>query len=125
MINKQPLSPLLNHLTTKKIIIYGAGKIARLLTTWLEQNHIKIAHIWDKSPHLVDLFSAYNVTTINADRVKQKDDYVVLVTIYSPQIAEQMSNQFKRSGFQYVFCDREQFGDLFYQKCRQQKQKNT
>lgn len=109
----------------KKVILYGAGKICRLFVKYLERRDLTPYAIWDQAPELVHDIPGHIISKPDAASIANKDDYLIIVTIFSTPIAMELAEDFAKQGFKHIYYEREIFGDVFHIDCESDVNEGT
>lgn len=108
---------MLNQLKNKKIIIFGAGKIGKSLISLLKELDIRIDYIWDNNAVKCDEIENYTITKPYF-QLENKDDFIVLITIYAQEISKKIYQELLENNFKNIIYEREKLNALFYDTCK-------
>ncbi|PLY06381.1 MAG: hypothetical protein C0625_09590 [Arcobacter sp.] len=115
---------VINKFKNKKIIVFGAGKIGKLTIGFFNEENIKLTYIWDNNFKKCDPIKNYEITKPNFE-LKDKDKYIIIVTIFAQEISKEIKENFKSNGFTNIIYKREDLNNIFYQKCKYKLDNNT
>ena len=108
------------ELQNKKVIIYGLGKIGKLLLNSLNFHNINVCYLWDNNYGIVQR-DINNLVSKPDLSLENKDDYIIFVTIFANQISEQIAYELKTNNFKTLIYKKELIYNLIYSMCHQKK----
>jgi organic radical activating enzyme len=118
---KHDVEDLVRYLSGKKIILYGAGKISRSIIDASKKLGIDIDQIWDNKCDQLD-----DIEAIKPDLSStEKNESVIIVTIFAQKVSEQIRNELSAQGFQNILFRRAVINKLLYSVCEAEVQDGT
>jgi organic radical activating enzyme len=110
---------LKEYLLTKKIIIFGAGKIGKSLISGLQKISISPYEVWDNNYDKYEDEIAYEVKKPNLE-ILNKDSFVIIVTIYSKNISEEIYLTLLKNHFNNIIYNRNVINKVLYTQCKEE-----
>ncbi len=118
------IESLIDDLSNKKVIIYGAGKIGKRIYQTLKKDNISIDRFWDNNYSLHTSIDEVPVDKPNLEFL-EKDNVFIIVTIYAKNVTEEIVSQLSASGFKNILYDRQTINNLIYGECAKEVQRHT
>ncbi len=117
---------LIGELKKKKIIIYGAGKIGTRVFRFFSRFNIPVCFFWDAKAELIREVESSPVLEPDFERIAMEDreNYVVIVTIFSENICHIVHDRLNEAGFHNVISDRKFIDSLLYFECKKNVAEN-
>ena len=115
-IYSNDIEGLFNELNDKELIIYGAGKIGKSLISALSNINIAPKYIWDNNATSISGVSDSEVTKPHS--LNDKSRTLIIVTIFSQNISQEISEQLTREGYDNIISDRSTINALLYASCQ-------
>lgn len=114
--NMVEIDHLFQQLLTKKVIIYGAGKIGKSLISILSRHSIPISGIWDNNFQQYDKLFPINVTKPQFE-CENKENTIIFVTIYAQKVSEYLVKELIDHGFKNIVYERKILNKIFLKEC--------
>ncbi len=109
----------LEVLKNRQIVIYGAGKIGRRVQSALDWFGESVAFFWDLKADIIGSVDGKAVfePDFQVIPLDNPDDWVVLVTIFSENVAAMVCDKLRQAGYLHVIIERSFFITLLYAEC--------
>ena len=121
--NEILVEDIIEYLSRKKVILYGAGKIGKSLIYALKKDNIYIYQIWDNKYEEFNKIESIDILKPNLD-IENKNDIVVIVTIYSQNVTKQIYKDLGLNGFSNILFNRTVVNSILYRKCKSELENN-
>ncbi len=108
------------ELQRRPVILYGAGKIAERVHAVSERQGVRVERIWDlNADALQDRIKQVPIETPNIEAipVRERERYIVIVTIFAHLVNAQICKDLRDAGFVDTYGDRELLNALLHQDC--------
>lgn len=115
---------LIDFVKGKKVIIYGAGKIGAKVIQSLREFDIEPLFYWDKNASTLRKAAGLEVKLPDPESLENKDEYVVIVTIYAEAVSAQIGRMLSENGFKNIVYKRQDLNSIIYSRCVAKKSKN-
>jgi organic radical activating enzyme len=115
--NQLSIEEYKSYLLTKKVIIFGAGKIGKSLIQEFKELSIPIYEVWDNNFDKYDNEENYIVKKPDLE-ILNKDNYLIIVTIYSKKICEEINLILRENHFNNILYNRDVINKILYTQCK-------
>ena len=102
----------------RKIIIYGAGKIGKILYKSLTQLGFTVDQFWDEYDIEIDGVIINKPNVLSIPKV-ERNDYIFLITIFAENISEEISNKLLKFGYIVVYS-KKIINEIIYEACKKE-----
>lgn len=111
------LNEIKQYLLSKKLVIFGAGKIGKSIIQVFNELSIPIYEIWDNNYDKYEGEVNFDVKKPNFS-ISNKDDFILIVTIYSKKVSEDIFLDLSHNGFSNIIYNRDTINKLLYSQCK-------
>lgn len=116
---------ILQRIGSKKLIVYGAGKIGRKTYKALKTVGIYTCFFWDNKADTIHNIDNIVVCKPHFHSLKDKAQYIIIVTIYAENISKMIHNELVQAGFIDVISDKSFISSLIYAECKKNISQNS
>ncbi len=104
----------------QRVVLYGAGKIGQRIQAALRWFGHPAEYFWDRNAELLG-FTCEDTPVLTPDVIavpeQERSACVVMVTIFSENVAEEIRRQLVRAGYTQVLADRRLMNGLLHAEC--------
>ena len=112
---------IIDYLNNQKIIIYGMGKIGKLLFEAFKYYDVKIEFLWDNNAEIVQKNFDSKIEPPDIDFILNKDEYLIFITIFSDNLSGQIANELSENGFINIIFEKYFIYNFIYSVCYNKK----
>lgn len=111
---------MIESLRSRRVVIYGGGKIGTRILRSLRSYGIEPVAVWDVKAEVVGQIDGIAVSAPDVEAIANREDTTVIVTIYSENVCSAVAADLRSRGVQEVISKRAAINAILYLECHTQ-----